>query len=319
MNIFQTTFESVAVLLGIGIIGFYIIRKKVIPGIVLRSLSPLALEIGLPSLIFVNILTDFSPQEYPNWWHLPIWWVFFTAVAALFTFFFMFLSKRSSRREFALCLFYQNAIFFPLAILTGMFQPAEPYVISLFLFTLFNPAFFFGTYPFFFKEREKDNTHIPLSKLFHPSFIATIFAIIIVLIGIQTYVPDIAISILSLLGGMTVPILMIILGGNVFNDLKGKGTIQINELLKFVIVKNFIFPLLFIGILFVLKPYISYSLALIILLQSAVPPLTAIPIVTERLKGNSALASQLLVGSFLVSLISIPTMVSIFSMVYSSS
>lgn len=316
MNLFLTTFESVAVLLGIGIIGFYIIRKKVIPSIVLRSLSPLALEIALPSLIFVNILNDFSPQEYPDWWHLPIWWVFFTVIAALFTICFMFLSKKTSRREFALSLFYQNSIFFPLAILTGMFQNDEAYVIPLFLFTLFSPAFFFSTHQFFFPERQKKTNHVPLKKLIHPSFFATLLALGIVLIGFQSYIPDIVLSILVLLGGMTIPLLMIILGGNVFIDSKDRDSLHVKEILKFVIVKNFIFPLLFILILLILKPFVSYNIALIILLQSAVPPLTAIPIVTERLNGNRALSSQLLVGSFLVSLISLPIMVSLFSIVF---
>ena len=123
VNLFLTTFESVAILLGIGIIGFYIIKREILPSMVLQSLSPLALEIALPSLIFVNIINGFSPQEYPNWWHLPLWWMFFVIVAGVFTVCFMFLSKKSNRREFALSLFYQNVIFFPLAILTGIAKP----------------------------------------------------------------------------------------------------------------------------------------------------------------------------------------------------
>jgi len=49
MNLFVTTFESIVVLLEIGLIGFYII-KEVLPGNILTILSPLALEIALPSL-----------------------------------------------------------------------------------------------------------------------------------------------------------------------------------------------------------------------------------------------------------------------------
>lgn len=76
MDLFITTFESVAVLLGIGIIGFWIIRKKILPGNILGLLSPLALEIALPSLIFVNIISNFEPAEFPDWWQLPLWWGF---------------------------------------------------------------------------------------------------------------------------------------------------------------------------------------------------------------------------------------------------
>ena len=77
MNLFITTFESVIVLLGIGLIGFLIIKKRIVPGKILGLLSPLALEIALPSLIFVNIIQNFSPSEAPDWWQLPLWWGFF--------------------------------------------------------------------------------------------------------------------------------------------------------------------------------------------------------------------------------------------------
>ena len=68
MNLFITTFESVAVLLGIGLLGFYIIKKRIIPGNIMGLLSPLALDIALPSLIFVNIINNFEPSKSTNWW-----------------------------------------------------------------------------------------------------------------------------------------------------------------------------------------------------------------------------------------------------------
>ena len=117
MDLFITTFESVEVLIGIGLIGFIIIKKRVVPGNILSLLSPLALEIALPSLIFVNIIQNFSPADNNEWWQLPIWWSIFTAISAVLTFTFMFTSKKETRREFAISLFYQNGIFFPLAII----------------------------------------------------------------------------------------------------------------------------------------------------------------------------------------------------------
>ncbi|PNX46054.1 MAG: hypothetical protein BV456_12790, partial [Thermoplasmata archaeon M8B2D] len=81
MDLFVTTFESVIVLLVIGFIGFYIIKKEVLPKNVIGILSPLALEIALPSLIFARIITTFTPDQYPDWWQLPFWWVFFTALS----------------------------------------------------------------------------------------------------------------------------------------------------------------------------------------------------------------------------------------------
>ncbi len=311
MDLFITTFESVAVLLAIGLIGFLIIKQKILPGNILSLISPLALDIALPSLVFVDIVLDFTPEKYPNWWQLPLFWGFFTLIAFLLTFVFMFVSKKEIRREFAITLFYQNGIFFPLAILSSMFPKDQTYIVSLFLFTIFYPAFFFSTYQFFFKKKEK--LSIDYKKIFHPVLIVTIIAITIGLIGVNDLVPDLVISIFSLLGGMTIPLLMLILGGNIYVDYKKQGSFDIIEVGKFVLIKNIIFPLIFIGILILIKAYINYTIAIIILLQAAVPPVTAVPLVTERSGGNRSIVNQFMVASFIVSLVSIPVMIAIFT------
>jgi predicted permease len=312
MSVFITTFESVAVLLGIGVLGFWIIRKRIVPGDILGFLSPLALDIALPCLIFVNIVQKFSPSESPGWWHLPLWCFFFIAVAAVLTFLAMYLSAKDVRREFAISLFYQNAIFFPLVIIAGLHGDESPYLVFLFLFTIFYPAFFFSTYHFFFKKKER--VGLDWKKIIHPVLIITVAAILIRLVGVQNIIPDFIISILTMVGSMTIPLIMLILGGNIYLDFQKKSQLRVIEITKFVIIKNIIFPLVFLGILILIRP--PYHIALIIFLEGAIPPVTAVPIVTERSGGNRAVADQFLLASFLFSLISVAVMVSLFSLFF---
>ena len=312
MDIFISTFESVSVLLGIGIIGFWIIKKRILPGDILGLLSPLALDIALPCLIFVKIIKDFTPSEAPDWWQLPIWCFFFMACTAVLTLTSMLVAKKDTRREFAISLYYQNAIFFPLAIIAGMYGGDSPYLVFLFLFTIFYPAFFFSTYRFFFKETEREV--LDWRKIIHPVLIVTLLAILIRLVGLEHAIPNFILSILTLVGGMTVPLLMIILGGNIYLDFQNKGQPQFAEIVKFVIIKNIVFPLVFLGILLIIRP--SYHIALLIMLQSAIPPVTAVPLVTERSGGNRAIVNQFLVGSFVFSLISISFMIWLFSLFF---
>jgi malate permease and related proteins len=316
MDLFITTLESVAVLLGIGVIGFFIIQKKVLSGNILDLLSPLALDIALPSLIFISIINNFEPAENPEWWQLPLWWLFFTVIALGLTFVFSLISKKKSRREFAVSLFYQNGIFFPLAILAGIFGDSHPYVSYLFIFTIFYAAMFFSTYYLFLEKKGKNL--IKLKKIFHPVLIVTIIALAIRLSGSHEFVPDVAIKIFTLLGGMTIPLLMIILGGNIFIDFQKKGKIYSLEIVKFVLIKNILFPLIFLGIILVIKPILTYPIALIILLQSAVPPVTAVPLVTERAGGDRTIVDQFLVASFILSLISIPVMILLLDVLFTS-
>ena len=108
---------------------------------------------------------------------------------------------------------------------------------------------------------------------------------------------------------------MLILGGNVYNDFIYAGQqsrqIYLREVVTFTLVKAFVFPLVFIGLLVWLRP--AYPIALIILLQAAIPPITAIPIFTERSGGNRAITSQFIVASFVFSIVSIPAMIYLFS------
>jgi predicted permease len=79
----------------------------------------------------------------------------------------------------------------------------------------------------------------------------------------------------------------------------------------FILAKNILFPLLALGILILIKP--AFPVALIIMLEAAVPPITSIPILAQRSGGNRSLSSQFIVGSFLFSLISIPLALYLFS------
>ena len=148
--------------------------------------------------------------------------------------------------------------------------------------------------------------------------IATIVALVIASTSLEISENNFIIRIFSLLGAMTIPLLFIILGGNVYNDFREKGKLKIFEVTKFVIIKNFLFPLIFLGILVYLRDFVPYHIALILIIQASVPPVTAVPIVTERAGGNRAVVNQFIVASFVVSLISIPLVVHIFDLLFKS-
>lgn len=118
-----------------------------------------------------------------------------------------------------------------------------------------------------------------------------------------------------MVGGMTLPLLMIILGGSLYIDFQKKGRIYYLEILKFVAIKNFLFPLVFVGLLVFAHP--SYNIALIIFLQSAVPPITGVSIHAEREGGNASITNQFILASFSVSVVSIPLMFTLFSRFFS--
>ena len=310
MDIFLVVMQAVLVLLGIGIIGFWVARRDVIPENVQGFLIRLAVDIALPCLVFASILINFSPEKFPDWWQLPLWWFVFAAISLILTLITMFLSRKDTRGEFAINLFFQNGLFFPLIIIGGIFGPNAPYLPQLYIFIIIHPIMFFSTYQFFFKNSGGGGP-TKWSRIINPILVATILAIIVQLLGVKDYLPDFVHSILQTLGAMALPLIMIILGGSLYLDFRQKGKIYYKEIIKFLIVKNFVFPLVFLAILVFWRP--AYSIALLFFLQAAVPPVTATPILTERAGGNKSISNQFVLSSFILSIVSLPTMFHLFN------
>jgi predicted permease len=310
---FNTVFQAVAALLGIGVLGFLIVRRRLVPENIMDVLATLAIDIALPCLVFANIIVDFSPSQYPDWWQLPLWWLFFQSTALVLTLITMFLSQKSTRGEFALTMFFQNGIFFPIIVLSGIFGSGNPYLAQLFLFIFLHPSLYFSTYYLFLGIGKSSGVKrtLNLRRIFNPVLIMTVIALALKLPGLDNYLPDFLVTIVQMVGSMSLPLLMIFLGGSLYLDYKRKGKIYTGEIIKFLLVKNVIFPLVFLGILILIRP--AYNIALIIMLQGAIPPVTGVPVLVEREGGNRAITNQFILSSFIFSVISLPTVFLLFS------
>ena len=312
MDIFMTTFEAVAALLFIGIVGFYVISRRVLPENAISILATVAIDISLPALIFANIITSFDPHSMPNWWRLPIYFLLMSVAGFVATSLLTFLMRPKNKNEFAATLFYQNAVFFPIAIISSG-EGMQELLVLLFFFTLIFSPLFFTTAPFFFKSSGK---RISKTKLVNPILMATILAIGFVFTGLDRFTPEFVIDSLHLVGKMSAPVLMMILGGSIYIDYKQRGKVEIFEIVKFVFAKNIIFPSIMICFIGLVKP--SYAMGFMLILQAAVPPITSLPVVASRCGGNSKIINQFMVSSFLASLITIPIFVAIFEKLYTN-
>jgi malate permease and related proteins len=320
MHVFNITLQSVAALLAIGVLGFWIIKRHIIPQNILQFLAVLAIEVALPCIVFSNIITQFSPSSSVNWWHYPLYWVAFSAVILTLSLMAMFVSAKATRREFVFSLFFQNGLFFPFIVITGIFGPANPYIAVLFIFIALHPTLFFSTNHLFFRKggiqtekglkEDKPGGRLRLGRIVNPVLISTVLAAGIKLSGMEKYLPNFILTVFHMLGGMSMPLVMLILGGSLYVDFQARGPIYFREVIKFVVIKNFLFPLIAILVLDFVRP--SYPVALIAFLQSAVPPITGIPIQTQRYGGNSSITNQFILASFVISVLSIPLMFNLF-------
>jgi predicted permease len=314
VSVFVITLEAVLALLGIGVLGFWIIGRRRVPSDTLAFLQSLAIDIALPLLVVGNLISDFSPQAYPDWWRMPLWWLGFTIVAFALSLSASFLVGKEIRSEFTISLFYQNGLFFPVLIIGGLFGGDNPYLVPLFLFLIFHPSMIFSTYTLFFGKRiqkEKLNWR----RIVNPVLVATVVGLVIGLVSANEYIPRFLTTIVTMVGAIAIPLIMLILGGNIYSDFMYKADNNrrwyIREVIKFVVIKNVVFPLIFLALLLWLRP--DSTIALIVMLQAAVPPITAIPIFVERCGGNRQIVSQFVVASFIFSIFSIPALIYLFN------
>lgn len=299
--------EALLILFLMSAFGWVLRARRVVTPAAMPALSAIALDVALPCLVFTVILNRFAPADMPGWHRLPLGWVVFTLAALPLSLAAGYAARPAVRRKFRLYCFYQNALFFPLAILTEMFGSDSKALAQLFLMTFLFPAFFFNTCGMFFQASPR----LDWRKTLHPVLlITTVAAVLIGLAGITNRVPDMLTKALQQIGAVSVPLLMILLGARIREDCENRGPIYWRELVAFISIRNVVFPLLFLAAFPILN--LSRDLGFLLLLQAAMPPVTAAPIMVGRSGGNVAFASQLLLTSYVAAAVTIPCMVWLF-------
>jgi predicted permease len=301
MSFFITTLESLAISAAVGGVGYLAASRGMLNRNALKVLSAISLEIALPCQIFAAILRGFNLEIQPRWWLLPLWWVGFTCLQALVAWVAGRWFPENLRREARLGFIYQNAIFIPLVMLTDLFGATSGIVVSLFLFTLFFPVFFFNTAPLLFQPAGRS---FRWNRMLTPSVVATGAALLLHLSHLHGWVPGFALRGIEMVGAMAVPGLLMYLGGAIYHDRSDVQKILPGPVFGFVLIRNLVIP--GVVLLIVLGLHLSRDLGLLLVLQAAMPPITALTAVVEREGGNRAFTNQIMVASFLTALISVP-------------
>lgn len=301
MSFFTSTLESLAISAAVGCVGYFAAARRRLDRHALKVLSVISLEIALPCQIFASILRGFNPEAQPGWWRLPLWWAGLTAVQVLLAGVAGRWFTTELRREARLGIVYQNAIFIPLVMLSEMFGATSGMVVNLFLFTLFFPVFFFNTAPLWMHP---ENRSFKWQRLLTPSLVATATALALRLGNLHGGVPAFALRGIELVGAIAVPGLLLYLGGAIFQDQADRPRIPFGPVFRFVLIRNGLLPAIVLCGVVTLP--ISHDLGLLLVLQAAMPPITALPALVEREGGNPAFTNRIMLASFLAALISVP-------------
>jgi len=310
LDSFNNTAGAVIQVLLLGGIGFFLIKKRIISEEGLNTLSKLLVEFTLPVLIFCQLIKGFSFSIYPNWWVFPLISMAITlAGLGVATIFLRTIKDREKKIQFLSLVSFQNSGYLPLALISTLpvrGNAADTMFIYLFLFLLgFNLVLWSaGVYLLTAKRTER----FELGSLFSPPVIATLVSLLIIFLKLQYVVPAGAVKSLKTLGDCTVPLAMLIVGGNL--AMVRLRNVDVKAVSMIVLLKNLLLPGL--GILLVSWLKLPYLIGLLVVLELCMPPATSLSVIIRHYKKDDLLISQGIFFGHLASVITIPLFLSLY-------
>lgn len=293
--------------------GFLVMRFKVFKQEGFEVLSKLVISVTLPLFIFQKLITGFSFKLYSNWWVFPLMSFAVTAAGFIIGHAFVKVFKVAHKREFLSLTTFQNSGYLPLAIVSALLTvwQAQVMFIYIFLFLLgFNLLVWsFGMCMLSKTCDIKDKSM--LRSLFSPPVVATVISLIFVFSGINKFIPEFVIRPIKSIGDTTIPLALIVLGGNL-SRVNIKDSIN-REALLVTAAKLFLMPIL--AILFLKFVTLPKLMALLLLLEMAVPSATSLAVISRRYRLEDKLISGTILLTHAVSLVTLPLFLVLFDLV----
>ncbi|MCM8792329.1 MAG: AEC family transporter [Candidatus Omnitrophica bacterium] len=293
----------------LGLVGFFLVKRKVLNSEGLNFLSKLVVEVSLPLMIFLRLVKNFSFTQYPEWWIYPLISFFITGLGLVIGMIFLpFLKELPYKLQFLSLVTFQNSGYLPLILISAILpkEKMEVMFIYIFLFLLgFNLIMWsFGIYLISLSRKKS----LELGSLFSPPVVATLVGLIIVYLGLDKFIPGFVYRPLSMLGDSTLPLAIIVVGGSL-------AQLQINRfdkkaMLYLVLAKLILMPLL--GLLLFIKFRLSELIGLLIILELAVPPATSLSLIVRHYQKDDLIISQGIFFGHIVSLITLPLFLSLY-------
>ncbi len=284
-------------------VGFFLTKKRFLSSQGLDDLSRLVMDLTLPALIFCQLIKDFSFNLYPNWWVFPLISIAVTLLGLFVGSLFLgFIKGEQEKLQFLSLVAFQNSGYLPLALVAALLSPEQlgEMFIYLFLFLMgFNLVMFsLGVHILnFHKERR-----MKIQSLLSAPVVATIFSLTLVYLGWNKVFPEAIIRPLRIFGDTTLPLAMLVVGGNLAQI--SLRRINKKAVTLLVLAKMIILPLT--GIILVNIFKVPELIGLLIIIQLAMPSAVTLSVILRGYKKDDILASQGIFVTHLVSVITIP-------------
>ena len=307
MSVFLTTLNQIAFLFGFIVIGFILVKIKVLPENSAAVLSKLENTIFIPALVMGTFIENFTLERIGATWKL----LSVSFIIAFITITFAILVSKLVTKDkyiqkiYTYGLSFSNFGFMGNAVVSSLFPDVFEYLI--FTLPLWMLIYIWGVPRLLIADSGKKHTFTESMKSFvNPMFIAMLIGMLIGLSRIN--LPEWTMSLINVSGDCMSPIAMI-LTGVVVSSISLKKTFLNVRIYIVSIIRLIIMPALFVSVASFFKiPETTYICALC----SLAMPLGLNTIVIPSAFGkDTTVAAGMAVISHLLSCITIPLIFSI--------
>jgi len=300
---FKVTGIAVAQIFILAALGFFLIKRKFLSEAGLDALSQLVMDVTLPVLIFCQLMQEFSFNLYPDWWIFPLISVAITIAGLLIGVLFSFFVKgEQNKLQFISLVGFQNSGYLPLALVATLLsgEALSAMFIYIFLFLMgFNLAIFsVGVFILDFHDKKK----FAWLSLFSVPVVTTIFSLVVVFFGLNKFIPSLVLKPLRMLGDSTLPLAMLVVGGNLAEICFKCINKKLMALL--ILVKMIILPALGMGLVYILG--VPKLIGLLIVIQLAMPSAVTLSVILRNYKKEDLLVSQGILLTHIASVFILP-------------
>lgn len=293
----------------LGGLGYVLVKKNMLSSLGLEALSRLVIQIIFPALILNQMLRDFRFNLYPNWWVFPLLSLGITILGLAVGFLLLKLIKlKTHKLQFLSFVGFQNSGYLPLAMVAAIFsgQELNDIFIYIFLFLLgFDlVAWSLGIYMLTYDKEVK----FKLKNIFSPPVIANLSALLLIALGLNKLIPATVTKSLQMIGSCTLPLAMIVVGGNV--ALMHLERINKKTISFFLLGKLIILPAL--GLWIALRFGLPQLIGFLIVMQLAMPSATSLSVIIRHYKKEDALISQGVFFSHIIGLFTMPVFLGLY-------
>ncbi len=303
MNIFSTTLNQTLFLFGLIVIGYILVKTKVLPESAASILSKLENTVFIPALVMKTFIENFTIERISVAWKLLVCCFLLTLIVIPISILVSKLATKDTyiQKIYIYGLTFSNFAFMGNAIVSSLFENIffEYLIFTLALWIL---IYLWGVPRLLLFDSDKKQTLRENMKSFlNPMFISMIIGMIIGLVQIP--LPIWIESIISVSANCMSPIAML-LTGVAISFISLKDTFTNIRIYLLCIVKLIIMPLLFVGVTYFVKlPSTVYICSLCILAMPFGLNTIVIPSAAGK---DTSVAAGLAVVSHLLSCITIP-------------